>query len=395
MGRRSGRRLWGKAVAIPRPSRVLLVFEPPDGGVPEHVFALAAGLGGHGYAVEVAGPGDSAIVSRLAAIGVAHHSLPLVRTYARPGDDLRAAVALVALIRRRRFDIVHSHSSKAGVLGRVTAWAAGAKTVYSPHGFGFVGEHSRLRKLFALTMERALSHVSDAIVCVSEDERSRALRLGVAGPDRLVAILQGTPASQPGLATDPGVRELAGSGPVVGTVTTLRREKRVDLLLRAIPLVWRARPEVQFAIVGNGYCQSELEALADHLGLATDARFRFLPFTGPSQRYLQGFAVFVLTSGWEALPISALEALACGVPSVVTDVGGLREAIDDTVGRLLPTGDPAVVAEAVLELLGDEGRRLEMSCAAVRRHAARFTVQRMVAETAELYRALDGRRPPS
>lgn len=371
-----------------KPYRILLVLEPPDGGVAEHVFELACGLGKHGFCVEVAGPANSSIVPRLQALGITHHAVPVQRSYGRPDEDLRAVARLWALVRRHRFDIVHSHSSKAGVVGRLIARAAGIKTVYSPHCFGFVGDVSRARELVALTTERALGRLTHAIVCVCENERDVALDLGVATAGRLITILQGTSMLQPGIERDPGLLELAARGPVVGTVTSLRRQKRVDVLLRSIPLVWRARPDTQFAVVGTGPCESALRALADDLGLARDPRFLFAPFTAPSQRYLESLALFVLNSDWEALPISVLEAMACGVPPVVTDVGGLREVIDETVGQLLPARNPDALAEAIVDLLGNETKRLAMAAAVVRRHTERFTVERMVSETAALYGSL-------
>ena len=137
-------------------------------------------------------------------------------------------------------------------------------------------------------------------------------------------------------------------------------------------------------IVGDGPEAGALRA-------AADARVVFMDFEGPSARYLRGLDVYVLPSDWEAFPIGLLEAQACGVPQVATDVGGTREALVPETGVLVPPGDPGALADAVIGLLRDPERRAAMAAASRARHAERFTVERMVAETAVVYDAVLGR----
>jgi glycosyltransferase involved in cell wall biosynthesis len=168
------------------------------------------------------------------------------------------------------------------------------------------------------------------------------------------------------------------NGPVVGAVTVLRRQKRLDVLLAAAPQILAAVPGATVAVVGNGPEEAALRA-------AADPRVAFRPFRAPAARYLQALDVYVLPSGWEAFAIGLLEAQACGVPQVATDVGGTREAVVPETGLLVPPGDPAALAEAVVALLQDPQRRAAMGAASRARHAERFTVERMVAATAALY----------
>jgi glycosyltransferase involved in cell wall biosynthesis len=269
------------------------------------------------------------------------------------------------------FDLVHAHAAKAGVLARLGG--LGRPVVYTPHGFPFVAG-SAARRRFGRAAERALAPVTKAIVCVCEQEAQvgRAAGLG-----RLVVVHNGCAAC----ADVPVAPELAAlPGPVVGAVTVLRRQKRLDVLLAAAPAVLDAVPEATIVIAGDG---PEGPALR----VAADPRVRFLPFQAPSARYLRGLDVYVLPSAWEAFPIGLLEAQACGVPQVATDVGGTREALVPETGVLVPPEDPHALAAAIVSLLRDPGRRAAMAAASRARHAERFTVERMVAETAAVYDA--------
>src|SRR5919199_560137 len=104
--------------------RVLLAFEPPDGGVAENAMQLALGLGRHGFEVELAGPAEAIVYPRLEEAGVAVHRLPFRRGYGRPAQDAAALAGLLGVLSRGRYDLVHCHSAKAGVLGRLAAWRA-------------------------------------------------------------------------------------------------------------------------------------------------------------------------------------------------------------------------------------------------------------------------------
>jgi glycosyltransferase involved in cell wall biosynthesis len=330
-------------------ARIALVCEPPDGGVAEHVGQLAAGLRAHGHEPVVF---DA-------------RGLPLVRDYAHPWLDARALGALTRAL--AGFDLVHAHAAKAGVIGRLAARACGLPAVYTPHCFPFVGEISGARRRFGLAVERALAPGTAAIVCVCEDEREVARAARVA-PRRLEVIHNGAPACDAPYA----------GGLTVGSVCALRRQKRLDVLLAAAPRILDAVPGARVVIAGDG---PEREALER----AADPRVVFAPYRDGAQAHLRELAVYVLPSSWEAFPIGVLEAMACGVPQVATDVGGTREALAAGSGVLVAPRDPDALADAVIALLEDPARRERMSALGRAEHARRFTVERMVARTAVLY----------
>lgn len=367
-----------------------MVCEPADGGTAEVVAALASGLGRHGVEVEVAGPLEA---PRFAALDVPVHRLPLVPGYGRVGPDARAARGLGALLRARRPDLVHTHSAKAGALGRPLAALLGVPAVHSPHCFPFLSlQYGPRRRAFAELVERRLAPLARAIVCVCEDERRTALEHGIAPADRLPVVFNGVPACPDAPAIPPALAGLAAGGPTAATVSVLREQKRVDVFLDAAPLVLERLPEARLAVVGNGPLRGALEARAGALGLLGHERFALLPFAPPMAGWLTGLDCFVLSSDFEAFPVAVLEALACGVPQVATDAGGTREAVTPDTGVLVAPGDPRALADAIVGVLGEPERRAAMVAASVRRHAERFGVERMVEETARVYATVLDRR---
>jgi glycosyltransferase involved in cell wall biosynthesis len=378
--------------------RVLLAFEPPDGGVAENVAQLAVGLRAHGWEPVLAGPADSIAYERAEAAGVAVHRIDWARGYGTPGRDVRASRQLAGLVRGGDLAVVHCHSAKAGVLGRLVGAAARVPVVYSPHCLPFVGEFGAPRRMVATAIERALGPLATRLICVCEDERRQAVGAGL-DADRLRVVLNGSAPCPAGFDPDPATAALAAGGPVAAAVAVMREQKRLDVLIDAAPSILARVPDARVAIIGDGPLRDELHARAAALGLDAEPRFAFLPFQGPSWRHLAALDVFVLPSSWEGLPIGLLEAMACGVPQVATDVGGSGEAVAPETGIMVAPVDPPALADAVVELLSDPARRERMAVAGRARHAEHFGLERMVAATAAVYaeaavsRRRAGRRP--
>lgn len=365
--------------------RVLLVMEPPDGGVAENVMRLALGLPARGWNPSVAGPPEAIVYPRLREAGIPLARLPLERGFGRPATDLSALRRLGSIVRRQRFDLVHAHSAKAGVVGRLAALLSGTPVVYSPHCFPFVGPWAAPRRLFALSVERALGPVSDGILCVADEERALALKEHIAPARRLHVVHNGSPPCPADLEPDAALAAFRGEGPLAACLTVLRPQKSVDVFLEAAPRVLAELPAARLAVVGDGPLRAELEARAAALALDPE-RFRFFDFRPPAARQLGSLDLFVLPSAWEAFPISVLEAMACGVPQVATDVGGTSEALlDGETGLLCPPGDPEALAARIIEVLRDPERGAAMGSAGRARHDRLFTIDRMVEGTAGVY----------
>jgi glycosyltransferase involved in cell wall biosynthesis len=208
-------------------------------------------------------------------------------------------------------------------------------------------------------------------------------------PGRIRVVYEGVADRPP----SPGGHEvLRGLGipagaPVIGNVAALTGHKDHQTLIRAAALVLQRKPAVRVVILGEGHLRRELESEAAALGLG--GRCVFAGFRKDLDLLMPAFTIFCLSSRLEGLGTSLLDAMCLGVPIVATAAGGIPEAVEDGVtGRLVAPGDPGGLAEALVELLEDEGRRRELAAAGRRRFVERFSADRMVDETLRVYREL-------
>lgn len=283
----------------------------------------------------------------------------------RPLSDLRAVASLTAMLReeKRRADgaplVVHTHSSKAGILGRAAARAAGADVVvHSLHGFGFHdGQPSVVRKLF-VGLERAASRWTDMFVAVSEENIRLGVEEGIFTRDRCRLIRSGFDTGRFASGSrEEGRRLLAISGdvPVVGTVAVFKRQKAPLDFVEVARRVAKEVPNVRFVMVGDGELRPEVEQALANASLID--RFRLTGWRGEIPDILRAFDVFLLTSRWEGLPKVVPQALISGVPVVATAVDGTREIVDDGKdGFLCPPGDVEDMADRVVAVLNGASR---------------------------------------
>ncbi|MFI5008832.1 MAG: glycosyltransferase [Solirubrobacterales bacterium] len=369
--------------------RALLLFEPPDGGSPEVVLNLALNMERHGWSALVAGPEEASIRARLEQASVEYLPVShLTRGSGSPFKDLRALWSLGALLAREPIDVIHCHSSKAGVLGRLLGARRRIPVVYSPHCFAFLRDLGPLSRMAPAVVERLLAPLTSAYVCVCESERRAALRLPLVSSDRAHCIYNGVPDPPADTGPEQALLDFKGDGMLIGAVTVLREQKRLDVLIDAIPAVLEQVPNARFAIVGNGPMQSQLQAQAAAAGLSDDPRFAFFSFTPPSGRYMSALDLYVLSSAWEAMPVGVLEALSWGVPQVVTSVGGTAEAVSEETGRLVSPKHPGALADAIVAMLRSPRLRASAQQASRARHRAMFDAERMVRETVDVYQSL-------
>ncbi len=283
----------------------------------------------------------------------------------------RLLYRLTRSFRRLRPAVVHTHDHRALFYAGPAAWAARVPLVINTrHGRNC---HFTPRQV---AVGRQLARLVDRYVCVSDDVKAQCVAEGVA-PARLLTIKNGINVEQFAFSgTRPG-------GPIVA-VARLSPEKDIANLIHAAARVAEQARDLRVEIAGGGPCLEELQQLAASLGVAD--RIRFLGEVRDVRAVLARARMFVLTSRSEGIPLTALEAMACGLPVVATRVGGLPEVVVDGVtGLLVPPADPAALAEAVLEVWNDPYRGDRMGRAGGQRVEEHFDVRRTVAQYEALY----------
>jgi glycosyltransferase involved in cell wall biosynthesis len=362
--------------------RILLVHQPTDGGVGRHVADLATGLARRGLEVTLCGPALPATAFELQD-RVAHARLDLQREVS-PAADFRALRDLAAVVREVEPDVLHAHSSKAGVIARL-ARLTGRRLplVYTPHLYSFASSFAGgPQRVLYREIERALAPLASRVVCVCEQEASLARAIGP--EDRVRVVYNGIPPVATGAPADARMAKLAQLGPVLCAIALLHPRKGLATLVDATPTILESHATAQIAIWGEGPDRQRLQARASELGVAHAVHF--LGLCADPTAALGSAEVFVHAALAEAFPYVILEAMSAGVPIVASDVGGVGEAvIDGHSGVLVPPGHSASLAQAVVELLDDSQRRREMGANALARFEDRFTMERMLDGTVSVY----------
>lgn len=322
--------------------------------------------------------------------GVALYEIPTLVRAISPLSDARATLALWRLFSRERPDIVHTHTSKAGTVGRIAAWLARVPAVvHTPHGHVFYGYFGRAMSEAIRLVERVLARITDRIVTLTERGALEHVQYRIAGRGKFVTIPSGIRVAEFRSACgDPIVKRkelgLPLDGPLIGTVGRLVPIKGHAWLIRAIPRVLAEFPQACVVFIGDGPLADELRQLANEVGVG-----RNVVFLGTRQDVpacLAALDLFVFPSLNEGMGRALIEAMAVGLPVVATGVGGIPDVVvDGESGVLVPPKDAMALADAVRAMLRDPGRRRAYGEAAKRRVDDRFDVEAMVEKLERLY----------
>lgn len=364
------------------------------GGAQDNTLHTVASLAAPFRASLVCGRGGmlDAEAARIAGLDLTFVD-DLVR-HISPLRDARAVRQLVGVLRRLRPHIVHTHSSKAGILGRLAARIAAVPVrVHSIHGFGFNDTQPVLLRTALINAERALAPLTTHFIAVSRANLDKGARLGIVPRDRSSVIHSGirldrfeAERGKPESRNGHGLRRELGwrdDAPLVGMVACLKPQKApldfVDVAARVAAL----RPETRFVMAGDGELRARVEERAAVAGLGD--RLRLLGWRRDIPRLMAALDVMVLTSLWEGLPRVLPEAIACGVPIVATGVDGSADILrDQETGIVCRPRDVDGLAAGVGRLLGDRALAARLTEAA-RACLSEFDIDAMVREQEALY----------
>lgn len=318
------------------------------------------------------------------------HAMPSLVRPLHVWHDLVALWQLTVLLKRERPAIVHTHTSKAGVLGRIAARLASVQTViHTPHGHVFYGHFGRLRSWIFLQIERVLAGLTDRLIALTDAERRDHLDRGVGRRNGFAVIPSGID-----LDRFRQVRERRGSKErfgcpdesiVIGSVGWLTDVKGHRFLVDAVAALRRQAPSIRLVIVGSGDQRESLQRQARDLGM--EDALHLLGHREDVEDCLAGFDCFVLPSLNEGMGRSLVEAMAAGLPVVASNVGGIPALITDGVdGFLVPPGDSDRLAEAIGRIIRDPGLAKRIGEAAADRIGPTFGAPAMVRAVETVYR---------
>ncbi len=316
-----------------------------------------------------------------------------------PCRDLKALRQLIEIMRDHEFDIVHTHSSKAGVLGRIAAKLAGVPVVmHTVHGFAFPAARSWLKKALYLATEWLSARFCDMTICLKPSDMVLAEKWLRIQPDKLRLIPNGIAVEtyrpmdrscrrkihREVFKTEPGTL-------AIGTVGRLWPQKDPFCFVEAADILLSRGVDAEFFLIGDGDLRHDLEGVIRLRG--REDQIHVLGWRTDVPRLVAALDLFVLTSRWEGLPLALLEALACGTPVVASDIPGNREAVVEGVdGLLARCGEPQSFADQIQKLLSHPGLRREYGKAARSKIRKSFRLDERVIKVEDVYRVLTRNR---
>ena len=385
--------------AASRPIRIARVIARLNiGGPAQHTILLTAGLDRTRFATTlitgVVGPAEGDFLEAAQSRGVSPIVIPELGRSIRPARDLAVLLKLVRLFRQLRPDIVHTHTAKAGTLGRLAARFAGVPvTVHTFHGHVLDGYFPPAVTRCFIGVERALGRRTDRLVTVSPRLRAELLAMGIGRPEQVEVIplgldLERFRRARLGAAAFRASLGLGPGAPLLGIVGRLVPITDHATLFQAMALLDPRDPPAHLVVVGDGEERGRLDELASRLGL--NQRVHFLGWRSDLETILPELDMVICASKNEGTPVAIIEAMAAGVPVLSTDVGGVADLVTHgETGWLVRAGDPPALAQAIQHLLGDAALRARLAAAgrpvALERHGVEGLIRRVEALYTDLF----------
>ncbi len=346
------------------------------GGASVHLLDLAAGMQQQGHRVTILVGGDGLVNQRAQAMGL---NIIALKYLVRPISlfkDVACWSELRSWFRRLQPDLIHLHSSKAGLVGRFAAVGLNIPVIFTAHGWAFTEGVGLAVSLLYRILERLVAPLTSQIITVSEYDRQRALSLGVGTAQLLRTIHNGIPEL-------PAVAVSVHEPRRMVMVARFEQPKDHMLLLDAVS---RLSGDWQLQCIGDGPLFAAAEQKARAAGLLE--RVEFAGARNDVSEQLARASIFVLLSRWEGLPLTILEAMRAGLAVVASDVGGVKEAVQNSVTGILVKNRPEDVSHALQRLLDEPQLVSQFGQAGRQKFEQDFTFQRMLQQTNDVYQRL-------
>ena len=357
-----------------RPRILQMITRADLGGGQVHVLDLLRGFRNEFEMVLATGE-EGYCTEEAEKLGIEYHILPGLVQKIQPASDVRALWSAMRAFRAIRPDLVHCHTTKAGLVGRLAAWLSRVPVVFTAHTWCFSEGTSPVWQLVGRPAETLAGYWANQIITVSESNRRAAIEKGITTPEKLVTVHNGVAdhshRARPGVDGTPRIIMVARFVP----------QKNQRLLLEAVS---RLRVPVILTFVGDGPLRSEVEAAAT--ACPSHVQVEFLGQRQDIPELLAQSHIFALSTNWEGFPISILEAMRAGLPVVAADVNGVGEAVRDSEnGILVRPSDADGLYQAVDLLVTNPALRERMGARSRLEYEQRFSVDAMLRKTAAVY----------
>ncbi len=364
--------------------RILFIITRADtiGGAQVHVRDLAIHLQKNHHQVLILTGSGGPYTENLAQNKVKHLCCSTFIRNLNPIKDWQTFNFITNTIKNFQPDLISTHSSKAGILGRLAAKLTGTPCIFTAHGWAFTEGVPQPQRIIYQNIEKLTENLATQIVCVSNHDRQIGLKIGMS-EDRLLTIHNGMPNISEQLKANPSKND------PVKIVMIARFEQQKDhlTLIKALQNI----EGVQLDLVGEGSNIESIKNLVQDLGLSERVRFRGHCFN--VAEILSEAQIFVLISNWEGFPRTTIEAMRAGLPVIVSDVGGASEAIlEGITGYCVPQGDIVTLRKQLCELVANDQLRQKMGEQARTRYEEEFTFDQMFAKTFNLYQKILAKR---
>lgn len=362
-----------------------LITKGEIGGAQVHVLDLCIGMKNKGHEVALMCPSGSFLAGEF----LKNSSLENKNFYRNdyfantlnPFKILKACLAISKAIKDFNPDIIACHSSMAGVLGRfVSLFYKKIKIVFTAHSWAFTEGAPFLRKVFMIPVEKFLAIFTDKIICVSVFDKNISLKYKIAKENKIVVIYNGVKNRE--------LRNLAKKE-VFKIVTVMRLDypKLPELLIKAFASIVETHPNAELEIIGYGPRTNKINLLIDELGLKNKVKvFVSLGKEEVASRLTQA-DLFALASLHEGLPITILEAMSVGLPIVASNVGGIKEEVDESNGYLVEN-NVEKIKEVILKIISNQDISTSMSKNSWNKQREIFSEEKFIKETEEVYKGL-------
>jgi glycosyltransferase involved in cell wall biosynthesis len=337
--------------------KILYILEATSGGTQKHVIDIAKKIDKSEFQIDIVYSTKRNKNFVPVSNNIFHKAYGLPISRSGSFSDISNILRIRKIIKENKYHIVHCHSTKAGFVGRLAAFISNhPNVVYSPHGFMFCDTRIQLRRLLYLYLEKYLGYITNKIIAVSGSERDLALQHKIVPNDKIITLYNSIDPSDYDdhiyINRVPEKLLQKNSEIILGTVGRLYYQKDPLTLIKSFKIINDSFPNTKLVFVGDGPLLDKCQRLINQLGLQD--KIKLEGFQKNSKEYYKIFDIFILSSHYEGLPYALLEAMIMGIPSVGTDVVGIKDLIiNGETGYLVQEEDHIGLAKAVIDLLNN------------------------------------------